>query len=331
MYNDSMRRSWLAVASAFAFAWLGACTFDGLDQYAAGSDAAVDVMAADVGVDAALDQSQPPVDGAPDAPDAPPPPCNLSAPFGAATPLSSLDTTKIEGQAELSPDELTVYFESDRLNAGLNVFTASRSSTASPFGSVAALASLNFNGADTWNVTLTGDGLTAYLVTDQNAADHMYKATRASSLASFGTPTLMPQPIVSGEQPFVRPDGQVLYYTDNSGTKARIARAVLSGPTVADLSITVPGNHDVGIPVVNASDTLLYFAVYDQGVQDSYDIWMTSRATPNDAWGTPVAVTELDTNGFDVPSWISADGCELYFTRAPQGGGNWDIYSARRP
>jgi len=322
-----MRRSWLA--AGLVFAGLGACSFDGLDAYSSGSDASVkDSAPVDVVADSLVDQSQPPPDTGPDAP---PPPCNLSAPFGTPTPLSTLNTSKYEAQAELSPDALTVYFESDRLNAGLNVFTASRPNTSSAFGSVAPLASLNFAGADTWNVTLTGDALTAYFVTDQNAVNRMYKATRASSLASFGSQTQMPAPVVNGAQPFVRSDGQVLYYSDNSGTKGVVARTTLPGPAVTTVPLVVPGNHDLGIPVVNASDTLLYFAVYDSGLIDSYDIWMTSRATQNDAWGTPVAVTELDTSGFDVPSWISADGCELYFTHAPQGSANTDIYSARRP
>jgi hypothetical protein len=320
-----MRRLWLALGTVIALS--GACSLDGLDQYSSGSDAAKDVNGSDVPSDVPIDQS-PPVDAKPDTP---PPPCNLSAPFGTPQPLTSLNTSKYEAQAELSPDELTIYFESDRLNAGLNVFTASRPDTSSAFGSVAPLTSLNFTGADTWNVTLRDNGLAAYIVTDQNAADHMYKTTRASSLASFGPPQLMPSPIVNGEQPFVRPDNLVLYYTDHSGTKNQIAHVLLSGPTVTDLPIVVPGNHDVGIPVVNASDTLLYFAVYDVQNIDSYDIWMASRPTENDVWGTPVAVTELNTNGFDVPSWISANGCELYFTRAPMGSGNTDIYSARRP
>ncbi|HEX4517205.1 MAG TPA: hypothetical protein VH054_26855 [Polyangiaceae bacterium] len=326
-----MRRLWLAWGLAAACS--SACSFDGLDDYSKGSDAgAQDVTAADVGnpIDAQVDQA-PPVDAAPDTTA---PPCNLASPFGAPTPLSTLNTSKYEAQAELSPDGLTIYFESDRLNAGLNVFTASRPSTSSAFGSVAPRASLDFSGADTWNVTLTADGLTAYVVTDQNAADHMYKATRASSLASFGTPTLMPSSIVKGEQPFVRPDGLVLYFSDKSGPKGQVAHAVLSGPTVTDLPLVVAGNLDLGIPVVNAGDTLLYFAVYDASNANStntYDIWMASRASQTDAWGTPVAVTELNTNGFDVPSWLSADGCELYFTRAPNGSGNADMYSARRP
>lgn len=302
------------------------CSLDGLDQYSSGDggDAAVDV-AADAKLDAIADSP------ALDVSDAPPPPCNLAAPFGTATPVSSLNTNVLDGQAALSPDELTVYFMSNRLNAGSNVFTASRPNKSAPFGSVAALASLNFSGADTWNATLTGDGLTAYVVTDQNAADHMYKATRASSLVAFGTPKLMPSPIVNGEQPFVTPDGSILYYSDGTlGPKGQIVRAVLatSSPTVQ--SALVVGTHDIGIPVVDPSETVIFYAVYDQGVFGSYDIYTATRAAATDPWGTPVAVTELNTPDFEVPSWISANKCELYFTRAASGT-DWNIYVAKRP
>ena len=40
--------------------------------------------------------------------------------------------------------------------------------------------------------------------------------------------------------------------------------------------------------------------------------------------------TELDTALFEVPSWVSADGCELYFTRAATSN-DWNIFVARRP
>jgi hypothetical protein len=310
---------------AFVALLLSSCTFDGLDGYTSGdggSDASVDVVA-----DAKPDAIS---DAAPDTSDAPPPPCNLGAPFGTPMAVSSLNTTMIDGQAALSPDELTVYFTSNRLNKGSNVFTASRSSTSAAFGTPAALTSLNFTGADTWNVTLTGDGLTAYLVTDQNAADHMYKATRASSLASFGTPTLMPAPAVTGEQPFVTPDGAILYYSDNSGTKGQIVRDVLATASTAVQSSLVVGTHDVGIPVVDPTETVIFYAVYDRNVFSSYDIYTATRAKATDPWGTPAAVSELNTSDFEVASWISADKCEIWFTRSPPSG-DWNIYVARRP
>jgi len=318
-----VNRTWLVAFAACCAA--GACTFDGLDQYTPGPDAGDGAVEA--AGDAASDQVS--IDVVGDI--APPPPCNLSAPFGNITPLTSLNTTNfIEGQAALSPDELTVYFLSNRLNAGSNVFTASRPNLSSPFGSVAPLTSLNFAGADTWNVTLTGDALRAYFVTDQGGLDRMYTATRASSLVGFGTPSLMPQPVRLGEQPFVRPDGQALYYSNTAGY---IVRATLQPtPAVVTVGVSVAGR-SVGIPVINPTETVLYFAAFDPSNIDTYDIWTSSRATANDAWSAPAPVTELNTTSFEVPSWISADGCRIYYTHGPpaDAGGDWDLYFASRP
>jgi len=316
---------------ALVLALASACSISGLDDYASGagsSDAGIDVRdATNLPDQVAPDSSS--TDAGSDA--VTPPPCNLAAPFGAATAVTSLNTSAIDGTPLLSPDELTVLFMSNRLGGALNVFTASRASKSAGFGSVAPLASLNFAGADTWNVALTGDGLTAYLVTDQNAANNMYVATRASSLVGFGTPQLMPSPIVSGNHPFVTPDGKALYYTDETtGPKYQIARAAIGmPPTVAAVPIAVP-SLDVGIPVVNPTETLMYFSAFDHNAFLSYDIWTAKRATASDAWSTPTAVTELNTAGFEAPSWVSPDGCALYFTRAPSDP-NWDIYVARKP
>lgn len=318
---------------ALVVALASACSVSGLDAYSSGGDAG----STDGGAEAAKDGGIPADQSAPDASSdaaadaGPPPPCNLAAPFGAATPLSSLNTSVIEGQAHMSLDELTILFTSNRLNTGLNVFTASRPNKAAPFGAPAPLASLNFVGADTWNASLTGDGLTAYIVTDQNAADHMYVATRASSLVGFGAPQLMPAPIVSGEQPFVKADGTVLYYSDPSTTPHQIARAVLGGsPVVTAVPISVP-SLDVGIPVIDLNETLIYFAAFDHTNFLSYDIWTAKRAKATDPWSAPAPVTELNTAGFEGPSWVSPDGCALYFTRANNSGSDWDMYVARKP
>jgi hypothetical protein len=267
--------------------------------------------------------------------DAPPPPidvvdarpgaCDRSAPFGAPAPVSELDTPGIDEQAALSADGLAIYFMSNRAG-GSQVFTASRPTVDAPFGTPVRLTSLDSASYDTWNVAITGDGLAAYFVTDQGGADHMYQATRASTFAGFAGKSAMPSPVASGEQPYVVPDGSALYFTSG----AAIARASLGQPIATQLQSTlaVPP-HQVGIPVVTADERTIYFSVYDSGVFASYDIWMATRVHAADAWSAPVPVSELDTPAFEAPSWISGDGCELYFTRAPDAS-NWDIYVARR-
>lgn len=313
------------------FTWAAACTLDGLDAYTSGDGGAI---AIDGGGKDALVLDGPVTADAPG--DAPSAPCNLAAPFGAPAPLASLNTTRLEGQAALSPDERTVYFESDRLNKGSNVFTASRASRAAAFGAPAPLDSLNFMGADTWNAALTADALTAYVTTDQCACPEgrMYKMTRASTLASFGNQTVMPGAIAKGAQPYVLPDGTVLYYSDlTTGPKGFIARAVLgANPTPVKVDLVGPGAHDVGIPVVTPDERTLYFAVFDASGPFDYDVWVATRASANDPWGTAQPVGELNTKQFEAPSWVSPDGCRLYFTRVmDEAGSNWDLFVTSKP
>ena len=251
--------------------------------------------------------------------------CDLLAPFGTPAPVNELDTASIDEQAALSVDRLGVYFMSNRAGAS-QVFTASRPTVTSPFGAPVPVMSLDSASYDTWNVSISGDGLTAYFVTDEAGADHMYRATRASTLVGFAAKSPMPSPIRDGEQPYVVPDGNVLYYSAGGA----IVRAGLgqSVATQMQATLAVPP-HQVGIPVVTPDERTIYFAVYDSGVFASYDIWMATRPSAGDAWSAPVPVSELDTAAFEVPSWISGDGCELYFTRAADSG-HWDIYVARR-
>ena len=258
-------------------------------------------------------------------------PCNLSAKFGPPAPVTELNAGGIDAQAILSADQLAVYFMSNRAGAS-QAFTATRSLPTSSFGIPVRLASLDFAGADTWNVAITGDGLSAYFVTTQSGQDRMYKAKRTNTLADFASQKPMPAPVVDGEQPYVVPDGSALYYSDaKQSPKDVIVRAalpILAAPEV-QASLAVPP-HDIAIPVVTPDERTIYFAVYDAGVFASYDIWMATRSTATDAWSTPVAVSELDTAAFEVPSWISPDGCTLYFTRAADAG-HWAIYVARKP
>jgi hypothetical protein len=52
---------------------------------------------------------------------------------------------------------------------------------------------------------------------------------------------------------------------------------------------------------------------------------------PDDAFGEPTNVAEVNLDDFEFPEWISEDGCRLYFTsRRPGGSGNWDMWIASR-
>jgi hypothetical protein len=79
---------------------------------------------------------------------------------------------------------------------------------------------------------------------------------------------------------------------------------------------------DDGLTVTNA--LVIYFA-------RASDIYRAQRTTANDGFGPPSPVAELNTPGFDVPEWVSADDCTLYFISDNWlGMGQKDIFVARR-
>ncbi|HEY3498620.1 MAG TPA: hypothetical protein VGK73_28210, partial [Polyangiaceae bacterium] len=63
------------------------------------------------------------------------------------------------------------------------------------------------------------------------------------------------------------------------------------------------------------------------------DIWRATRAHPSGLFGEPALVSELNVSGLDdVPSFISEDGCRLYFDRTPNAWSslNGNVYVAER-
>jgi hypothetical protein len=77
----------------------------------------------------------------------------------------------------------------------------------------------------------------------------------------------------------------------------------------------------------------LYFCSDRSGGYGSIDMWVTRRATKNDAWGRPENLGSL-VNGpnWDGEPWISPDGLELYFYSRNRAGGHGgiDIWISRR-
>ena len=76
----------------------------------------------------------------------------------------------------------------------------------------------------------------------------------------------------------------------------------------------VPGastpNRDVR-PVVTPNQLTMYFG--SPSTRADLDIWITERKALTDPFGAPVLVDAASTQGEDFPSWISPDGCRLYF------------------
>jgi len=98
---------------------------------------------------------------------------------------------------------------------------------------------------------------------------------------------------------------------------------------------------DLG-PIVNTADDsgasisadglTLYFNSNRTGGHGSWDIYMTTRITKNDPWGSPVNLgPKVNSSSSEAWPWLSADGLELYFhSWRPGGYGGVDIWVTRR-
>jgi hypothetical protein len=94
-------------------------------------------------------------------------------------------------------------------------------------------------------------------------------------------------------------------------------------------------------PCLSADGLTLYFSdFYDwnaagdrPGGVGNHDLWMSTRASRNDPWGTPVNMgAPFNSSGKEVSSIISHDGLTFIFASTRSGGrGNYDLWMSTRP
>ncbi|MHC4628424.1 MAG: TolB family protein, partial [Planctomycetota bacterium] len=104
------------------------------------------------------------------------------------------------------------------------------------------------------------------------------------------------------------------------GNPVNLGPPVNSSNSEADLSISPKG-------------LSLFFCSARPGGYGSFDIWVTTRATVEDDWGTPVNLGQpVNSPGDEGATSISADGLLLFFNALdrPGGYGGWDIWVTTR-
>jgi Tol biopolymer transport system component len=246
--------------------------------------------------------------------------------FGRWTLLATLNTPNNDEQASLSPDELTVYFSRDEGSGNYDLYQATRASKDVPFGNVMPVPGVNTGAQDRYP-GVTADGLTIF-ATSRATSSSQYRvtfATRGSKSGAFGA--LQPVDIVNGTgndtDPFISSDGRVMYFASDRGGNYDLYRSEKTGASfsapVPVMGTNINTVYAEGTPVVSADELTLFFASTRKGTPD---IYQATRANRQDPFGEPKAIPELNTaTDPDLPSWISADGCEMYFTRFDPANG----------
>ena len=187
----------------------------------------------------------------------------------------------------------------------------------------------------------------------------LVSATATLVVAGLGTSTMAQADVTFGEatnlgpiinsangegSPTISADGLELYFgsdrADGSGgsdlwvstrpsTDAEWSAPVNLGPVVNS-------EKSESTPSISADGLELFFSDWGDprpGGHGSVDLWVTTRASKDDAWGEPVNLgPTVNGEGYEVTPEISSNGLELYFeSERPGGLGLDDLYVSTRP
>ncbi len=277
--------------------------------------------------------SNAPADGSP--PDARLRRCSPTAAFGTPVAMTALNTSSHDEAARLSPDELTVYFSSDRVGGvgSYDIWTSTRANISEPYGTPSLLAGVNTRGLERYP-TVTADGLTLYAFVGADTDYDIVMATRADAMSSFGALSSITvlNSNVNDYTPYALPNGSGIYFASSRSSRsapyraARVATAFDAPTLVTGTNFEIANQNAM---VLSPDERTLYFGS-DRTGAGTYRIYEATRDFLAQGFNAPVLL-DLDPTGqqYLVPSWISEDNCVLYFASRSVNG-DYDIYTAMR-
>ena len=146
------------------------------------------------------------------------------------------------------------------------------------------------------------------------------------------------------QAPSISADGLSLYFSIWPGGSSDDDLWVATRPSVSDpwrspvnLGATVNTSSYDWAPGISADGLTLYFSSYRPGGSGGDDLWLTSRATKNDPWGSPVNLgAPINSSLEECFPGVSADGRMLFFSDhmlgpwRPGGYGGQDLWVTAR-
>lgn len=183
---------------------------------------------------------------------------------------------------------------------------------------------------------LRADGNTLYMHRAVGGYNDLFVATKGQNDAEFGAATALGDVNLENrhdQDPFYLEADDTLYFSSERGQSTIKDIYYLSGSTIYQLPTgTSAVNHpnvDDYRPVLTSDGLVLYFASKRSGIggDTDGDIWMATRATINDSFGTPTRIDILNRSGRDFPVAVSSDKCTLYLASNQDTGlGSTDHY-----
>jgi Tol biopolymer transport system component len=250
-----------------------------------------------------------------------------SGPLKLSTPqkLASLTSAGDDRDPWISPDQLTLYFTSNR-NGIHEIFRATRTSPVLPFGPPVRLVNLTVNQKDQERAALTGDEKTLMLASNRAGAKfQIFVTLRPDTMTDFGSPNQDHLATVNASNadsldPFLSSDGRTLYFTQNVGGPAH-PRIMIATRLDADSDFGTPvelgginlSGRDTADPALALDDRAIVFSSNREGGKGNLDLWYATRADAFHEFSSPAPIAMVNTGEDDADPMLSSDGCELYF------------------
>ncbi len=268
---------------------------------------------------------------------------NADFTFGDPVNLGPVANSEYDDQLPcISADGLELYFMSRRPGGvgDWDIWVARRETTHDPWEEPANLGPVVNSSGEDWAPCISADGLELYFEANRpggHGGTDILVTVRATTDEPWGEPVNL-RPFVNSSSrdggPSISSDGLELYFKSTrpggyGGEDLWVSQRPTKGEpwsSPVNLGSTVNGPAWDRGPSISADGLLLFFGSPRADGYGGEDLWLTSRATKDAAWGEPINLGPSINTAYheDGPS-IPGDGRTLYFSdyhTDPRPGGN---------
>jgi hypothetical protein len=196
---------------------------------------------------------------------------------------------------------------------------------------------------------ISADGLELYFTSDRPSGVHdddIWVAKRSSASDPWEPPVKLVAPVNSMYRevyPSISSDGLTLYFSDFWYTQRpgslgaadlwMATRASRNDPWTTPVNMGAPINSPAidGGPSISHDNLTLMFASNRGGGSGNADLWMCTRATTHDQWGSPINIgSSVNTGSEEIECHLSPNGLALLFSSDRAGFGGYDLWMTTR-
>jgi hypothetical protein len=257
--------------------------------------------------------------------------------FAAPSPIAALsDPDAIDEDPTFTADQLELYFMSTRAGTR-DLWTSRRGAAEDAWGAPTRVAELSSPASD-WAAAVSLDGLRIWFSSDRASAPRgqLWRSSRAARTAAWSAPEPVAE-LASGSVDFApavdAAETLLVFASDRPGATGgsgfdlyASARAASNSAWGSPVGLAgANGAGDEYDPFVAQGGLVLFFTSMRTGAGDLY--W-TFRRSVTEPFAAPVALVDLNSDGYDSDATLSLDLGYIMFSSTRSG--NAEIYEARR-